>query len=81
MLAFVIFFFAGFGFGYAALGMWKFTPLLFPIVLAIGAFIRDGVDAAALLKLLAAIVVMLIGIALGAMLEQRTARRETAEAG
>jgi len=80
-LAFVIFFFAGFGFGYAALGMWKFTPLLFPIVLAIGAFIRDGVDAAALLKLLAAIVVMLIGIALGAMLEQRTARRETAEAG
>ena len=81
ILAFLLFFFAGLGFGYAAVGKWKFFPLVFPILLAIGAFIRDGVDAGSLLKLLAAVIVMLIGIGLGVMLDERSGRGETAGAG
>jgi hypothetical protein len=77
-MSYVLFFLAGFGFGYAAPGMWKFTPLVFPIVLAIGAFLRDGVSGSSLLKFVIAIVVMVIGIVLGALLDERSARSQTA---
>ena len=50
-LSYILFFLAGFGFGYAAPGRWKFTPLVFPVLLAIGAFIRDGVSGGSILKL------------------------------
>ena len=77
-MSYVLFLLAGFGFGYAAVGLWKFAPLVFPLVLALGAFLRDGVSGAAFLKLVIAIVVMLIGIALGAMVDQRSARSQAA---
>jgi hypothetical protein len=77
-MSYVLFFLAGFGFGYAAPGMWKFAPLVFPIVLAIGAFLRDGVSGSSLLKFVIAIVVMVIGIVLGALLDERSARSQTA---
>ena len=63
-MAYVLFFLAGLGFGYAAAGLWKFLPLLFPLVLAVGAFVRDGIHGTALLKLVVAVVVMLLGILL-----------------
>ena len=77
-MAYVLFFFAGFGFGYAAQGRWKFTPLVFPILLAIGAFLRDGVSGGSLLKFAVAVVLILIGIVLGTILDQRSARSQTA---
>ncbi len=77
-MSYVLFFLAGFGFGYAAVGLWKFTPLVFPIVLAIGAFLRDGISGESLLKLVVAIIVMVIGIVLGAVLDERGARSQTA---
>ena len=58
--AFVLFFVAGLGFGYAAPRLWKLSPLFFPLALALGAFLRDGVDGASLAKLIGAIVVTLI---------------------
>jgi hypothetical protein len=80
-MAYVLFLLAGLGFGYAAVGLWKLTPLIFPIVLALGAFLRDGVDGASVVKLVIAVVVTLIGIGLGAVLDERSARSQTAGAG
>ncbi|HKF79947.1 MAG TPA: hypothetical protein VKB17_03895 [Thermoleophilaceae bacterium] len=80
VIAYVLFLVAGFGFGYAAPGKWKFVPLLFPLVLAAGAFVRDGVDVASLIRLVVAIVVTLIGIVLGAVLGERSASGEAAGA-
>jgi len=77
-IGYVLFFFAGFGFGYAAPGRWKFTPLVFPVLLAIGAFIRDGVSGGSLLKLVIALILTAIGIVLGAFLDERSARSQTA---
>ena len=80
-MAYVLFFLAGLGFGYAAAGVWKFLPLLFPLVLAVGAFVRDGIDGTALLKLVVAVAVRLLGILLGTLLEQRGDRSQAAGAG
>jgi hypothetical protein len=80
-MSYVLFFLAGLGFGYAASGAWKFLPLVFPLLLAAGAFLRDGVDGSSLLKLVVAIVVMVVGIVLGALLDERSARGQTAGAG
>jgi hypothetical protein len=71
VIAYVLFFLAGLGFGYAAPGGWKFVPFVFPILLAIGAMLRDGVQGEILLRLLIALVLTAVGIVLGAILEQR----------
>jgi hydrogenase/urease accessory protein HupE len=77
-MSYVLFLLAGIGFGYAAVGLWQLTPLVFPLVLALGAFLRDGVDAESVVKLVIAIVVMLIGIAVGAVLDERSTRGQAA---
>ena len=77
----MLFLLAGLGFGYAAVGFWKLSPLIFPIVLALGAFLRDGVSVGSLLKFVLAIVVMVIGIVLGTVLDERGARGQAARAG
>jgi hypothetical protein len=78
VIGYVLFFLAGVAFGYAAPGVWKFAPLLFPIVLALGAFARDGVDGEVVVRLIVALVLTGVGILLGRMLEERTG--EAAEA-
>jgi hypothetical protein len=78
VIGYVLFFLAGVAFGYAAPGGWKFAPLLFPIVLALGAFVRDGVDGEVVVRLIVALVLTGIGVLLGRMLEERTG--EAAEA-
>jgi hypothetical protein len=80
VIAYVLFLLAGLGFGYAAPGRWKFVPVVFPLLLAAGAFVRDGVDVGSLIRLIVAIVVTVIGIVLGALLDERSARGETAGA-
>ena len=44
--AYVLFFLAGIGFGYAAPTRWKWLPVLFPIALALGAVFIHGLDGA-----------------------------------
>ena len=80
VIGYVLFFLAGLAFGYAAPGGWKFAPLLFPIVLALGAFFRNGVEGEVLARLVLALVLTLVGILLGRMLEGR-AGGEAARAG
>jgi hypothetical protein len=79
IIGYVLFFLAGVGFGYAAPGNMKLVPFAFPLVLAIGAIVRDGVQGTILLRLLIALVLTGIGILLGRMLEERFERpREAA---
>jgi hypothetical protein len=81
IIGYVLFFFAGLGFGYAAPGGTKFLPFIFPILLAMGAAARDGLLVGILLKLLLALVITTIGIGLGWMLDARSRRKsEAAEA-
>jgi hypothetical protein len=80
-MAYVLFLLAGLAFGYAAVGGWKLFPLVFPILLAIAAFLRDGVSGGSVARLVIAIVLTLIGIAVGAIIDQRGARRQEARPG
>jgi hypothetical protein len=80
IIAYLLFFIAGLGFGYAADGLWKFVPLLFPILLALTPLFRDGVDGATILRLLLALAVTFAGVLLGAALDARSAERRPAGA-
>ena len=71
VIAYILFFLAGLGFGYAAPGKLKYIPFVFPVLLALGAMARDGVQGEVLLRLLVALVITAVGIVLGRMLEQR----------
>ncbi len=72
VVGFVLFFLAGVGFGFAAPGVWKLAPFAFPILLALGTILRDGVEGEVLLRLLIALVVTGVGIVLGWLLEERS---------
>jgi hypothetical protein len=74
VVPYVIFFLAGLGFGYAAPGWSKWLPLVFPLVLALGAAINDGVDGTFAVRLIAALVITVGGVLIGALLDRRTAR-------
>ena len=74
VIAFVLFFLAGVGFGYAAAGIWKLSPLLFPIALAIPPLLRDDGGGEIIARLIAALAVMFGGIVLGALLDMRESR-------
>lgn len=78
--SYLLFFLAGLGFGFAAPGKVKFLPLAFPLLLALGAMFFNGVEGIVLLRLLIALLITLGGIVLGAMLDQRSQRREAATA-
>jgi len=80
IIGYVLFLLAGLGFGYAAPGGYKFLPFLFPLVLALGAFVRDGMQGEIFLKLLIALVLTGIGIFLGLLLDERSREGEAAEA-
>ena len=76
--AYVLFFLAGLGFGYAAPGKWKWVPLIFPLALALGAALQQGIDGAMILRLVVALLVTAGGVLLGALLEVRGERGERA---
>jgi hypothetical protein len=73
--AYVLFFLAGVGFGYAAPPKWKWLPLLFPLALALGAILKDGLDAAIVLRLVIALLITVLGIFVGGLIDARTAER------
>lgn len=78
VVAYLLFFVAGVGFGYAAVGKWKWIPILFPLVLALGAAIQQGIDGTWVFRVIVALVVTVGGVLLGAMLDARGERGERA---
>lgn len=78
IVGYLLFFLAGVGFGFAAPGRLKWVPLIFPVVLALGAAFRNGIDAALILRLLLALVLTAGGVILGRMLDERGRRRRDA---
>jgi hypothetical protein len=73
--AYLLFFLAGIGFGYAAPTRWKWLPALFPIALALGAVFAHGLDGAVIVRLVIALVVTAAGIFVGMMIEARADNR------
>ena len=78
VVAYLLFFVAGVGFGYAAVGKWKWIPILFPLVLALGAAIQQGIDGTWVFRVIVALVITAGGVLLGAMLDARGERGERA---
>jgi hypothetical protein len=69
--AYVLFFLAGVGFGYAAPTRWKWLPVLFPIALALGAVMVHGLDGAIIVRLIVALIVTALGVFAGMMIDAR----------
>jgi hypothetical protein len=76
--SYVLFFVAGLGFGYAAPGLWKWSPLAFPLALALGAAFQQGIDGTWVVRLIVALLVTGGGVFLGALLDARGERGERA---
>ena len=74
--AYLLFFLAGLGFGYAAPPKWRWLPLLFPLVLGAFALFKYGPDVSVIVRLIAAIVITLLGIFLGAAIDARGSARD-----
>ena len=72
MVAYVLFFLAGIGFGYAAPLRWKWLPILFPLVLALGAVLIHGLDGTIVIRLIIALVVTAAGVFVGMMIDSRS---------
>jgi hypothetical protein len=70
VVSYVLFFIAGVGFGYAALGRWKWLPLALPLLLALYTLLRDGGDGTFLVRLIIALVVTAAGVLAGSMLDR-----------
>ena len=69
--AYVLFFLAGVGFGYAAPTRWTWLPVLFPIALALGAVLLHGLDGAIIVRLIVALIVTALGVFVGMMIDAR----------
>jgi hypothetical protein len=80
IVGYLLFFLAGLGFGFAAPGKTKLVPFIFPLLLAIGAAITNGIDLTLILRLIVALVLTGLGIVLGMLMEDRAERREAARA-
>jgi hypothetical protein len=76
--AYVLFFLAGLGFGYAAVGKWKWLPIVFPLALALGAALQQGIDGTWIVRLIIALLITAGGVLLGALLDARGERGERA---
>ena len=76
IVAYLLFFLAGLAFGFAAPGRTKLIPFLFPLLLAIGAALTNGLDVTLFLRLIVALALTALGIVLGALMDDRGRRRE-----
>jgi hypothetical protein len=72
IIAYLLFFLAGLGFGFAAAPKWRWLPLLFPLALGLWALVKYGLDASILLRLVLALVVTGLGIVVGTIIESRS---------
>ena len=69
VVAYLLFFLAGLGFGYAAARIWKWLPLAFPLLLALIAALNEGIDGTLILRLAVALLVTAAGVVLGMRLD------------
>jgi hypothetical protein len=76
IIAYLLFFLAGLGFGFAAPPKWRWLPLLFPLVLGLWALFKYGPDASVLIRLVLALVITVLGILVGTAIDARGAREE-----
>jgi hypothetical protein len=74
VVPYILFFLAGLGWGFALYGIWRWTALLFPLVLAVFAFAKDGISGEGVLELLLALGLTTAGILLGTALAAREDR-------
>jgi hypothetical protein len=74
VVPYILFFLAGLGWGFALYGIWRWTALLFPLVLALFAFLKDGVSGESLVELLIALGLTAAGIVIGTILATREDR-------
>lgn len=81
VIAYLLFFFAGLGFGFAAVGKWKWLPLIFPLALWVGAVLVNGIDSTAVIRLIIAIVLTVAGIIVGMVLDSREQRGTATQTG
>jgi hypothetical protein len=70
VVPYLLFFLAGLGFGYAAVGIWKWLPLALPLLLALATVLQDGLDGTLVLRLVIALVLTGLGVALGMTLDR-----------
>ena len=70
--AYLLFFLAGLGFGFAAPPKWRWLPLLFPLVLGIFALWKYGLDASVLIRLIVALIITVAGILVGSVIDARS---------
>ena len=73
--AYVLFFLAGVGFGYAAPTRWKWLPVVLPIALALGAVFIHGLDGVIVIRLIIALIVTTAGVVVGMMIDARAESR------
>jgi hypothetical protein len=73
VVPYALFFVAGLAFGYAAPGLSKWIPLIFPLGLALLAAIAEGIDGTFVVRLVIALLVTVVGVLLGALLDRRGA--------
>ena len=76
VIAYLLFFLAGLGFGYAAEGKWRWLPLVFPLALGLWAIFKYGPDASVLIRLVVALALTVLGVILGTAIDARSAARE-----
>jgi hypothetical protein len=76
IIAYLLFFLAGLGFGYAAPAKWRWLPLLFPLVLGAFALFKYGPDVSVIIRLVVALAVTVLGIILGTAIDARGRARE-----
>jgi hypothetical protein len=76
IIAYLLFFLAGLGFGFAAPPKWRWLPLLFPLALGIWALFKYGPDGSVVIRLVLALVITVLGILVGAVIDARSGARE-----
>ncbi len=79
MVPYLLFFILGLAFGYAATVKWKWLPLLFPLVLALGSGLSGGFDGTLIFRLIVALLITAAGVLLGALLDRRGGRQPDAQ--
>jgi uncharacterized membrane protein len=73
IVAFVLFVVSGFVFGYA-LGNWGWTALVIPLLFAIPALVRDGIESDIVIKMIVVLVLTSLGVIAGQLVDRREAR-------
>ena len=76
VISVTLFFLAGLAFGYALGPPLMWIPLAFPLIMALGAALKDGPSVSILIRLVVALAVTVLGVVLGQRLAPESHPRE-----